>query len=124
MAKWTPELEALIRTVGNAVDKQMQDFVNPKSGVLGSGLRTVFRSVTQVTPAVNKACKKAGLPQTRDWQGNMQKLIELAEQNGSNAADKIKKWLPVSKDIASQYQPTLKGVAQQIKAAKKKYGPK
>lgn len=118
MTQWTPELEARIHAVGKAMDKQMKDFVNPKSSVLGSGLRTAFISATRVQPRLKKAYKAAGL-EPRGWETGSQKLIDIAEQNGSDAADKIKQWLPVSKDIADQID---NGIGKQIKYAKQKYG--
>ena len=122
MTQWTPKLEKLISEAGEAMDKQMKDFVNPKASVLGTGLRTVFRTGTQVNPAIKKACKEAGIAHTGNVTVDAKKLADVAEQNGSQAADKIKKWLPVGEDIINQYTPSLRGIGKQIKFAKQKYG--
>ncbi len=60
---------------------------------------------------------------------NLKQLVALAEQNGSDAADKIKKTLPTAEKLSELYRPgesdearqkeSVRGILNQVKAAKK-----
>ncbi len=60
MTKWTPELEASIRAVGEYNEKQMKELLNPKTPVPVSALRIAFGSI-KGTSVMKKACKEAAL---------------------------------------------------------------
>jgi len=120
MTQWTPQIEKLIREVGEKIDKQMKNFVNPKKGNVSTFLRCIFNGKS-VQAALAKASKEAGL-EYKGWSQAQQNLIELAAQNNSDAADKIKKWAAVSDDIAAQFKDSPSTFINQIKYAKKTYG--
>lgn len=119
MTQWTPELEQLVRKLGDYNEKQMKDLLDTKALPVASALRIVFRAVTTGEPLIREAFKKAGWEYQQNWMGNLQKLADLADQNGSNAADKIKKALPVATEISKHYKDSASGILTQIKIAKK-----
>jgi hypothetical protein len=119
MTQWTPELEGLIRKVGEAMDKQMKDLVNPEKSVLGSGLRAAFRGRGGIHPLLKQVCNEAGVDFNPD--STMRALIKLCEENNSDAASNLKKWVGPYEEIARQ-STSLRGISRSIKYAKKKYG--
>jgi hypothetical protein len=120
MAKWTPKLEKLVEKLGDYNEAQMKSLLNPKVPAPASALRIAFRAVTQGEPTMKKAFKEAGWEYQQNWMGNLQKLSDLADQNGSDAAAKIKKTLPLARKISKLYtKDSVSGILNQVKAAKK-----
>ncbi len=121
MHDWNPKVEKLIRDLGDYLDTQMKDLLNPRASMTGSALRTAFRAATAGKP-LKRRMKEEGLA-SKDYKKAMQDLVDLAEQNSSNAADKIKRILPVLDRLERESGPELKDVKggwlKQMKAAKK-----
>lgn len=123
MTEWNQKLETLIRKFAAYQDKQMRDAVNPKASAIASGLRMAFRAVAGGRSSYEKACQAAGLEASFDnavFEKNIQQMIDLAAQNGSNAADKLKKALPVGQQLAKDFSAHPDDFLQNIKIAKQK----
>lgn len=120
MTQWNPKLEQLIREVGDYTEKQMKDLLDPKTAATVSALRITFRGFTKGLPAMKKTCAEAGLDfENYDWLNKLQKLAEIAEQNDSDAAEKIKKALPIAHHLERIFEQTGNdGALSRIKAAK------
>ena len=129
MTQWTPKLEKLIQNFADAEDKQLKSTVNAGSTV-GALLRFVFNGRAMVS-AYKKVCAEAGLKPARTnevWNGNIKTIVELADKNGSSAAENIKK---VHQFAADVYMPflarhpevknpdSLRGAYKLIRAARK-----
>lgn len=107
MTQWTPKLEKLIRELGEYTEKQMRDLLNPEAAATLSALRITFRGFTRGLPAMKKTCAEAGLDfENYDWLSKLQKLAEIADQNNSDAADKIKKALPIANQLEQIFKQT------------------
>ncbi|MBI3441852.1 MAG: hypothetical protein HY052_08670 [Proteobacteria bacterium] len=112
MATWTPELEKLIRAVGEYAETQMKDILNPKASVIGTTLRALFRAVaSDGGKLVPKACRQAGYEFKGPGFSDLQGLVDLAEQNDSTAAEKIKKVISTQQKLTEAYHkdPSIKG---------------
>ena len=106
MTDWTPEIEALIRKLGDFIDQQMRDLLDYKSSAWGSALRIAFNVATTGKPLVQKTCKAAGIEYNGDILDAMKKIVAVADQNKSDAADKIKKALPYGEEFAVGFDQT------------------
>lgn len=129
MTQWTPKLEELIRQFGDAEEKQLQSVAKSKT-TAGALVSFAFNGHAMIS-AYEKACAEAGLETSQTatvWEKNIQTLIDLAQQNGSPAADKIKKvkdfgdttykaFLAKHPDVKNP--DSLRGAYTLIKAAKK-----
>jgi len=102
MTQWNPTTEQLIRDLGDYLDAQMRDLIDPKAGVFGSSTRMAFRHASKGQYLVDRAGAELGCTPD-DWHGSLQRIVELAEANGSKAADKIKNVLPLAKRIADEF---------------------
>lgn len=120
MTEWTPKLEALIREVGEYTETQMKDLLNPKASTAASAMRIVFRGVASGQSLMKKTCSEAGWEFKMNWMGDLKKLVEIAEQNGSDAGEKIKKALPIADQLSKEYTANGGGILKQVKTAKQK----
>lgn len=121
MAQWTPELEERIRKVGDYVEKQMKDLLNPAAGVTGTSLRVAFRGATTGMVRMGDACMEAGIDFRGDWMRDLQKLCDIADANKSDAADKIKKALPIAAQLTTDFQAEdARGIHAKVRLAKSK----
>src|SRR5690349_16024608 len=125
--KWGGDLEGEIRELGDYVEKQMKDLLNPKASVTGSALRIAFRAVvgTQMRDSIFRRegldYTDFGLKPRHGWMEDLQTLVDLAEANKSDAADKIKKALPVAKELTEAFNnEKVKGIRAKIRYAKAK----
>jgi hypothetical protein len=118
---WTPELEARIRKVGDYVETQMKDLLNPGAGVTATSLRLAFRGATVGMVRMGDACMEAGIDWRGNWMGDLQKLCDLAGANNSDAADKIKKALPIAAQLTADFQTEdARGIRAKVRLAKSK----
>ncbi len=113
MAKWSPDLENAINKLGNYVETQMQDMTDPSSSATISFMRLMFRGVTTGRPLLAEVYEKSGIQETSKlnknmWTPSLEMIVKLSEDNGSNAADKIKKALPVVEQITKAYKTDKK----------------
>ncbi|MFA6992858.1 MAG: hypothetical protein WC269_06355 [Candidatus Gracilibacteria bacterium] len=120
MTEFTPKLEKLIREIGDYSETQMKDLLNPKAHPAASALRIAFRAVVDGEPLMKQAFTEAGWGYQQNWIPNLQKLVDIAEQNGSNAADQIKKSLPIATTLTAEYKDSVSGILNQVKIAKQK----
>lgn len=118
MTEWNKKNEKLIRDFGDLLEKQVKDFLNPKASVAGTALRSIFRYATTGKILKHKL-NKAGMT-SPDGLSAMQAMIELAEQNGSDAGEKIKKALMHAKQIEADFQTGPGGLLRHMKDLKKK----
>lgn len=103
MAPWTPQLETLIRDLGEYVDTQMKDLLDPKGNSFTTSTRLAFRHASTGASAMKNACREAGWEFKGEWLGDLKKLCDLAEANSSDSAAKIKKALPVANELTSLF---------------------
>ena len=90
MTTWTPKLEQAIRAVGDFLEAQGKDGVDPGPSIEDTVKSLTARFNTVGAPVMLTAFKEAGLP--ANWtlyDSNLQQLIDLAKMNNSDAADKI-----------------------------------
>jgi len=102
MTEWNPKTEQLIRDVSDFVDKMMRDIVDPNIGTAAT-IMHVFNEASTAKNLYQRAESELGINLKQDWQGSIKKVIDLAEANNSNAADKLKKILPVAKQLADEF---------------------
>jgi hypothetical protein len=116
MTEWNPKIEMLIRELGDYTERQMKDLLKSDAPVTGTALRCVFRGVSTGIP-LKRRLQKEGLV-FNNWLDGLQSLVELSEKNGSNAAEKIKKALPVAEKLNDEFKTVPGGVLKKIKYAK------
>jgi hypothetical protein len=104
MAAWNRALENTIRALGDYVENQMNDLVNPKASAAMTSLRMAFRSVARGLPLMHNACVRAGRKFNGDWIGDLRALTDLAEANHSDAAAKIRKALPLASEMIESFR--------------------
>ena len=131
MPKWTPETEKLISDIGDFIDKQMRDVVDPSASTLGTSSRVAFNVASTGKGLFQRAVTELEVDLKTHWEDSMKKIIDLAESNGSHAADKIKKAMPVAKQLADEFGFTpdnremgklqMMGLLKQIKKKNIKY---
>lgn len=122
MAEYTPELDRLISAYGDFFETQLKDMLNPKTSALASTLRISFRMKTKGEPLRDKIFEKTGWDVAGDTEKHLAALVEMAEQNGSSAGQKIKAALPVFVKMTERLQadlPDNTGIIKGIKHAKK-----
>lgn len=117
MTEWNPETEKLIRDLGDYLEKQTNDALNPRASAAGTALRSIFRAVAAGKP-LKRRMKKAGLTSV-DYMKGMHSMVELAEAHSSDAAEKIKKILPVMEKLAREPDMEKGGLLTQIKFIKR-----
>lgn len=119
MTAWTPVLEKLIRDFGECEERNTQDGCDPDMWLATSVLLIAFRSATRSQPLFKKICAEMEI--TADYSSGytaaLQKMIDLANANGSNAADKLKSKLAFTQDLNRLF-PELGGI-DRIKVAKR-----
>lgn len=126
MTQWTPELDKLVRKFSEYQEKQMKDALNPKATVLGSALRMAFRAKAYGISTYKEVCAATGLDGSFEldaFEKNVQQIIDLATQNGSTAADKLKKALPVAQQLRKDFAAHPHDGLKNIKTAKQKNTP-
>jgi hypothetical protein len=117
---WSPALERSIRDLGDYVERQMKDLLNPAASVTGTSLRVAFRGVVQGMPLMDEACTEAGI-RFAGWMGSLKALSDMAEENGSDAAAKIRKALPVAEQLTAAFTTeNARGIRGKVKLAKSK----
>ena len=102
MIQWTPKVEQLIRDIGDYLEDQMRDLIDQKSGVIGTSSRMAFRHASKGSRLLDRAQTELNC-NINDPDNSVQAVIDLAEANGSDAAAKIKKVLPLAKQIATEF---------------------
>lgn len=126
MIQWTPKVEQLIRDIGDYLEDQMRDLIDQKAGVIGTSSRMAFRHASKGARLMDRAQDELNC-NINDPDNSVQAVIDLAEANGSDAAAKIKKVLPLAKQIAKEFGvgPEAANMGkleqlQKLKAVKKK----
>ncbi len=119
MPNWSPKLETLIRDFATYEENNTKDGCNPRISLTMTVLRIAFRSATQGQPLFKKICSEMEI--TPDYQSGytatLKRIIDLAESNGSNASDKLKKKLAFTQELNQRLPDT--GVIERIKASKR-----
>ena len=101
---WDSKLEENIRKVGDYVEMQMKDLVNPKTSAVATTVRMLFNAYAGGGSLMHKTCREAGYELHGPGFHGLQKLVDIAEDNGSDAAEKIKKVIAVEDAIAEAYR--------------------
>lgn len=73
--------------------------------------------MTTWTPELEDGIRKLGNYTEKQMQ-DLQRLVIISEQNGSAAADKIKKALPVAEKLTQDFQQQPGGIFQKVRLAK------
>lgn len=118
MTDWNKKTEKIIRDLGDHNEKMMKDLLNPKTTVTGSMLRIVFRAAVR-GKLLKRRVHAAGMTR-RDPLAAMQAMVDLAEKNGSDAGEKLKKALPVMKKVEADLAGAKGGFFKRFKELKKK----
>lgn len=119
MTQWTPQLEADIRKLGDLCEKQVTTAIDPEKNAVTSTLSFVFRDTVQVVPLLKRINKKIeGEYVDAKWQDSMEKIVAIAEANNSDAAGKIKKSIPVGREM-SKFWRGYRHMISSTKAIKK-----
>jgi hypothetical protein len=121
MAKYTPELDRLISAYGDFFEAQLKDMLNPKTNAVTSTLRIAFRMKTTGVPLRDKIFAKTGWDVANETEQHLTALVEMAEQNGSKAGEKLKAALPVYIQMtqALDHLPEDTSIIKGIRHAKK-----
>ncbi len=129
MTEWTPDFENLVRKVGDYVEIQLKDLIDPKSTTIATALRMSFRAAATGAPLLKQTYKEAGLsrrdPLHSMWEdARLNELVKIAETNGSDAASKIKRGIAVvelmKKGADTEGKATLSDALRRIGRAKQK----
>jgi hypothetical protein len=119
MPSWNPDMEPHLRKLGDYLETQINDLLDPKTSVTGTSMRILFRTLSTGMRAIDHACDKAGMDFTGDWLGDLKTLCDLAEKNGSKSAEKIRKALPVAEELSDLFKKEkATTIRQKIRAAK------
>ena len=108
MTTWTPQLEKDIAQYSKAYDVMMREALSPARGTQMAALRTIFYAMVRVQPSFERICKQLGVDSKIDQDKTIEKIIALADENKSNAADLLKKSYPVAQAIHSKVQKSPK----------------
>jgi hypothetical protein len=102
MTEWNPKTEQLIRDLSDYIDLQFRDIIDPKASTLGTSSRLAFRHASTGAKLMERAQSELGMkPET--WDADVERVIKLAKDNGSNAADKMEKIVPVVKQLSKEF---------------------
>lgn len=102
MTEWNPKTEKLIRDVSDFVYKMTGELLDPNVGT-ASTIKHLFNERAAAKSLYDRATSELGIDLRNDWQGSIKKVIDLAEANNSDAADKLKKVLPVAKQLVDEF---------------------
>ncbi len=122
MPGYTPKLDGLIREYGDFFEAQLKDMLNPNASTLGTTLRCAFRTKTKGEPLRDKIHAETGWDVAAAPEKHIPALIEMAEQNNSAAAAKLKEAMPVYTKMMSALEDALPGeitVIRGVRQAKK-----
>ncbi len=115
----TAKLDQLVQKLGDYVEANYNELVNPKHSTARSTLVIIFRAAAGGTPLLRKTAKELGIPVT-GWHTTLDKIIEATEARGSKAADKIKAITVKTKALDKIYDDKkIESPIQQIKYAKR-----
>lgn len=120
---WNPKLEKLIYEAGDFLEQQTRELLDPKSWAVTTAAKIAFNNAS-TGKALKARMEEMGftLPDEnatpQEAINSMRALVALAEENGSNAADKIKKLIPVAELLAVELKDAGSDLAK-VKAAKK-----
>lgn len=89
MTQWNSDIEASVRAAGDYADLQMKEMLRPDATAVASFLRMTFRAVAGAS-VLTQACQDAGYKFSGPGFSSLQGLVDLAEANGSDSANKIK----------------------------------
>jgi hypothetical protein len=102
MTEWNKDKEQLIRDFGEYIDKLARTALDPEVGTMKT-LTRLFGMKSTGETLVKRMISDLGCEFDKDWSGALDKVIKLAEDNGSDAAAKIKKILPQAKLLAQEF---------------------
>ena len=102
MTEWNPKTEQLIRDLSEYIDTQFRDIIDPKASTLGTSSRLAFRHASHGAKLLERAHTELGM-NAETWDADVERIIRLAKENGSTAADKLEKIVPVVKQISKEF---------------------
>lgn len=103
MTAWCPKTEQLIRDIGDFLDDNIRDVVNPKASTIATSARVAFNAKAKGVPLFRRLKDDLGIDIRKDWEGGLKQLADLCAVNGSDAGDKIRKVLPVAKQLSDEF---------------------
>lgn len=102
MTEWTPKTEQLIRDLSDYIDIQFRDIIDTKASTFGTTSRLAFRHASHGAKLMERAQTELGVTK-ETWDADVDRLIKLCKENGSNAADKLEKIVPVVKQLSKEF---------------------
>lgn len=102
MTEWNPKTEQLIRDLSDYIDTQFRDIIDPKASTLGTSSRCAFRHASTGVKLLERAKNELGV-KAESWDADCERIIKLAKDNGSNAANKLEKVYPVVKQLSKEF---------------------
>jgi hypothetical protein len=102
MTEWNPKTEQLIRELSDYIDTQFRDIIDPKASTLGTSSRLAFRHASTGAKLLERARDELGM-KPDSWDADCERVIKLCKDNGSNAADKLEKIVPVVKQLSKEF---------------------
>jgi hypothetical protein len=99
MTQWTSELEDNIRKLGESTERNTLDGANPDMPLAVSLLRIAFRSATQSEPLYKKICSEMNLDSKNKYTDNIQKIVDFAVENSSDAGEKLQKQVDFVREL-------------------------
>ena len=122
MPAYTPKLDGLIRAYGEFFEAQLKDMLNPNTNAVTSALRLAFRTKTKGEPLRDKIHDATGWDVCANPEKCIPDLIALADQNASDAAQKLKNAMPVYTKMMEAMEkdlPKETGVVKGVRYVKK-----
>ena len=102
MTEWNPKTEQLIRELSDYIDTQFRDIIDSKASTLGTSSRLAFRHASTGAKLMERARDELGM-KPDSWDADCARIIQLCKDNGSNAADKLEKIVPVVKQLSKEF---------------------
>jgi hypothetical protein len=116
------QLDQLVENLGNYVEKNYTELVNPKHSTLRSTLSVLFYAAANGSSTLHKAANAYGIKVT-SWHDTLDKIVEATEARGSTAAQKIKDTVVKTKKLDQVFKASnANNPWAKVKLAKKMQG--
>jgi hypothetical protein len=76
--------------------------IDPKASTLGTSSRVAFRHASTGRGLLEKARDVLGM-KPESWDADCARVIKLCKDNGSNAADKLEKIVPIVQQLSKEF---------------------
>ncbi len=102
MTEWNPKTEQLIREASEFAFKTFSEVLDPNIGTART-ITHLFNQRAAAEDIYGRVTNELGVDLRKDWQGGIKKIIALADANNSDAADKLKKIVPVAQQLVDEF---------------------